>query len=229
MSSTPVLPIGDPEVFPAVQALLARDGIFVAPTDTVYGVFCRYDAPGALARIYEAKDRPPQKAIPILIGAREHLDRLVQPPLHGWAARLMARFWPGPLTLVLPAQAHLPVELTAGARTVAVRMPDHEALRGLLRATGPLAATSANRSGQAETHSVDEVLAQLDGRVDLILADDDPEEQAAPPRQLASTIVDLSDPAALPHILREGPLGAAVRRLFAAATEDAPPSPAQVD
>lgn len=241
---TRILHIDAPAALQAVEELLARAGIFVAPTDTVYGLFCRYDSPAALARIYAAKDRPPQKAIPILIGAAEQLAGLVQPPIHPAAQTLMARFWPGPLTLVLPAQRHLPPELTAGAPTVAVRMPNHDALRRLLGALGPLAATSANRSGHAETHSVPAVLAQLEGRVELILHDETVQNEVlrhetvqnevvqdsyAPARAdaqsgskpesdsvpaLASTIVDLSAPDNPPRILREGPLGEAVRELL---------------
>ncbi|MEX1019924.1 MAG: L-threonylcarbamoyladenylate synthase [Litorilinea sp.] len=221
------------EVTATLRALLAADGIFVAPTDTVYGLFSRYDSPAALARIYAAKDRPPQKAIPVLIGDPAQLDALVPMPLHPLASALMARFWPGPLTLVLPALPHLPAELTAGAPTVAVRLPAHAALGALLTAVGPLAATSANRSGQSETHSVAQVLEQLDGRVDLILGDVMPgddapgNEEAAPARfaapNLASTIVDLSDPAAPARILREGPLGAAIREFLAAADGSSTP------
>lgn len=230
-ATTPVLAIQAPAALTELQALLAADGIFVAPTDTVFGLFCRYDSPAALARIYAAKDRPPQKAIPVLLGASTQLEEVVRGPVHDLARVLMAQFWPGPLTLVLPAQAHLPPILTAGAPTVAVRMPAHAGLLHLLRTFGPLAATSANRSGHAETHSVAEVVEQLAGRVDLILADRatsaaDGEAQAAAPG-LASTIVDLSvdlsadlNPASgavwAPRILREGPLGQAVRELVAA-------------
>lgn len=226
--STPILAIDAPETVAAVEAVLAAGGIFVVPTDTVYGVCSRYDSPAAIGRIYAAKDRPPQKAIPVLIGAPEQLDGLVKMPLHPLAGTLMARYWPGPLTLVLPAQAHLPPELTAGAPTVAVRMPNHAAFCALLQHTGPLAVTSANRSGAAETHNVVEVLAQLDGRVDLILADVGEaipgadvsnSAETAPLAEgtptLASTIVDLANPAAPPRILREGPLGAEIRALLA--------------
>ena len=113
---------------------------------------------------------------------------------------------------MLPAQPHLPDVLTAGQPTVAVRMPNHPELRALLRKTGPLAATSANRSGGPDTHTAQDVLAQLDGRIPLILSDDD----NPPARSKPSTIVDLTSRAG-PQILREGPLGEAVRALIAAA------------
>jgi L-threonylcarbamoyladenylate synthase len=212
---TTLLSIDDADALTAVEVVLSRDDIFAAPTDTVYGLFCRYDSPAAIARLYIAKDRPPQKAIPILIGTPEHLDTLVQLPLPLQAQPLMARFWPGPLTLVFPAQPHLPTELTAGASTVAVRMPNHAALRHILCATGPLAATSANRSGGPETHTAQAVLDQLAGRIFLVLADTAVE--APPQPALASTIVDLSarEAHAPARILREGPLGEAVRALLA--------------
>lgn len=213
---TRVLSITDPAAQHAVQALLAEDEIFAAPTDTVYGIFGRPDSPTAIARIYTAKARPPDKAIPVLIGDIDHLAQVAQPPWPHAAAPMMARFWPGALTLVLPAQPHLPAILTAGQGTVAVRMPAHAALCALLRQTGPLAATSANRSGGADTHSVEEVLAQLDGQLPLILSDAAP----IPHTNLASTVVDLTDPDR-PRILRPGQLQAAVSAYLAELTHAA--------
>ncbi|HXF62209.1 MAG TPA: Sua5/YciO/YrdC/YwlC family protein, partial [Caldilineaceae bacterium] len=105
---TQVLPLSDPAAQATALALLAAEEIIVAPTDTVYGVMCRYDSPTAIARLYAAKDRPPVKAIPVLIGDAAQLERLVQWPLPPGAHELMARFWPGALTLVLPALPHLP-------------------------------------------------------------------------------------------------------------------------
>lgn len=217
---TPVLSIDDPSTPAAVQTLLGQDGIFVAPTDTVFGVFSRYDSVAALERIYIAKGRPPEKAIPVLIGAPDQMEPLIRGQLPSVAHELMARFWPGPLTLVLQAQPTLPPILTAGATTIAVRMPAHDGLLRLLQALGPLAATSANRSGQQETHTVAQVQEQLDGRVDLIL-DDAVASRAPTP---ASTIVDLSPCQSpvdetdsernTPRLLREGPIGHAVRALL---------------
>ncbi len=152
--------------------LLDQEEIFAAPTDTVYGIFARPNSPTAISRIYLAKARPPDKAIPILIGDRTHVEQVARPPWSPIAEELIASFWPGALTLVLPAQPHLPSILTAGQPTVAVRMPAHPVLCALLRQTGPLAATSANRSGGPDTHSAEEVLAQLEGCIPLLLSDD---------------------------------------------------------
>jgi L-threonylcarbamoyladenylate synthase len=208
--STRVLPISDKRALEEVFALLAQDEIFAAPTDTVYGIFARPDSLTAIERIYTAKARPADKAIPILIGDRSHLQQVARPPWSELAEPLMERFWPGALTLVLPAQPQLPPILTAGQPTVAVRMPAHAALCDLLQQTGPLAATSANRSGGPDTHSAEEVLAQLDGHLPLILSD----ENAAAAQSLPSTLVDLVNPDG-PRILRQGPLHAEVNALLA--------------
>jgi L-threonylcarbamoyladenylate synthase len=216
MMETRILALTDPAALDLACALLAGEQVVAAPTDTVYGVFARPDSPLALERIYIAKARPPEKAIPVLISNDDQLAVLVRSPLPTIAIALMRRFWPGALTLILPALPHLPAILTAGQPTVAVRMPDHDGLRQLLRRTGPLAATSANLSGDAETHTADEVAAQLGGRIPLILA-------GAPrppgPPSPASTIVDCSGPT--PTIVREGALAPAVRRLLAEAASHA--------
>jgi tRNA threonylcarbamoyl adenosine modification protein (Sua5/YciO/YrdC/YwlC family) len=212
-AATQVLPLHDPAAQTLALALLADEQIIVAPTDTVYGVMCRYDSPAAIARLYIAKDRPPQKAIPVLIGDPAQLGALVQMPLPPAAQALIAALWPGALTFVLAAQPHLPAVLTADQPTVAVRMPDHAGLRALIRRSGPLAATSANRSGAPDTHSAAEALAQLAGRVPLILADPAPDPHA-PPATQPSTIVDLSVPAR-PRLLRAGSLDAAVHACLA--------------
>jgi L-threonylcarbamoyladenylate synthase len=208
--TTHILPLADPAAQQEALALLAQEEIFAAPTDTVYGIFARPDSPTAIERIYTAKARPPDKAIPILIGDGAHLQQVARPPWSPLAEPLMANFWPGALTLVLPAQPHLPAILTAGQATVAVRMPAHAALCALLRRTGPLAATSANRSGGEDNHSAAEVLAQLDGCLPLILSEDTPIAQES----LPSTLVDLTNPEG-PRILRPGLLHEAVSALLA--------------
>lgn len=220
-AATQVLPLYDPAAQTLALALWAAGETVVAPTDTVYGVMCRYDSPDAIARLYAAKDRPPEKAIPVLIGEPRQLDSLVQIPLSPAAQALIAALWPGALTLVLAAQPHLPAILTAGQPSLAVRMPAHAGLCNLIRRSGPLAATSANRSGGPDTRSAAEALAQLDGRVRLILADPTPDpapdpapDPTVPPATRPSTIVDLTDPAR-PTLLRPGSLDAAVRACLA--------------
>src|SRR4051812_33946632 len=175
--STRVYPLTDPAAQEEALSLLAQEEIFVAPTDTVYGIFARPDSPTAIERIYIAKARPPEKAIPILIGEMADLGQVARAPWSPLAEGLMEKFWPGALTLVLPAQPHLPPILTAGQPTVAVRMPAHELLCRFLHRTGPLAATSANRSGGPDTHSTAEVMAQLQGCVPLILSEEASQSQ----------------------------------------------------
>ncbi len=208
-AATQVLPLDDPAAQDLALALLRDEQVVVAPTDTVYGVMCRYDSPAAIARLYAAKDRPPEKAIPVLIGDPAQLAGLVPMPLSAPAQALVKALWPGALTLVLPARPHLPTILTAGLPSLAVRMPDHAGLGALMRRSGPLAATSANRSGGPDTRSAAEALAQLADRVPLILAGPDP-MPGAPPATRPSTIVDVTDPAR-PRLLRAGSLDDEVR------------------
>ncbi len=205
--ATQIAPIRELVSQQQAVALLQQGDVIAAPTDTVYGVMCRYDHAIAIEQLYIVKDRPPQKAIPILIADPEQLGVLVEGALSTAAQRLAEQFWPGPLTLILPARPSLLDVLTAGQPTVAVRIPDHEALRALIRAVLPLATTSANRSGWPDTITAAEVMAQLGGRIPLILADDEAEDLRK--SRVPSTIVDVTvDP---PAILRPGPIEPAVR------------------
>ena len=196
MMHTEILPIEDPRAIPRALEILRAGGLVAFPTDTVYGLGCLAFDQAAIESIYVAKDRPLEKAIPILIADVDDLDRVAYdvPEL---ARRLASRFWPGPLTLVVPKRVDLPAAVSATA-TVGVRVPDHEAARTLLRAAGPMAVTSANLSGRASPRAVSEVIAQLNGRIPLVL--DGGETRGGVP----STVVDVSG--ARPVILREGPI-----------------------
>ena len=142
-----VVPAG-PGALQEAAEILARDGLVVFPTDTVYGVGARLDRPAGLARLYAAKGRPAEKAIPVLVAGAEHLARLTR-DLPPGAAAFAARFWPGALTIVLPRSDAVPDLVTAGGDTVGLRMPDHPfALDLITRCGGALAVTSANRSGE---------------------------------------------------------------------------------
>lgn len=177
--------------------VLRGGGLVAFPTDTVYGLGARVDDEQAIAGLFRAKGRSEQKAIPVLIGEPQALERVAcdLPPAAGLLA---ARFWPGPLTLVVPRRPELPAAL-GPAPTVGVRMPDHPVALRLLRAAGPLAVTSANRAGGPNARTAGEVRAQLGGRIDLVL-DGGPAPGGRP-----STVVDLA--AGELRILREGPLG----------------------
>jgi L-threonylcarbamoyladenylate synthase len=153
----------------------------------------------AVRRLYEVKLRPPGKAIPVLLADAADLS-LVAGDLSRAVMQLVARLWPGPLTVVVPRAAAVPDEVTAGGDTVAVRVPDHDLARALIRAAGaPLAATSANLSGQQSPVTAREVAAQLGSRIPLVL------DGGPCPGGVASTVVDLTGPT--PVILRPGPLG----------------------
>jgi L-threonylcarbamoyladenylate synthase len=164
------------------------------PTDTVYGLgTLAFDGPMAL-RLYVAKDRLPEKAIPILIADRSDLERVAM-DVPTIAYRLMDRFWPGALTLVVPKLPGVPLEVSA-SETVAVRIPDLELTRALMRLTGPLAVTSANRSAGPNPRTAQEVLSQLAGRVDAIV------DGGLTPGGVPSTVLDCTQ--AIPRILRAG-------------------------
>jgi len=194
--NTLVLPINDPKALLLSQEYVQAGKLIVFPTDTLYGLACNPTNPAALRDIYAAKGRSTLKALPVLIGELEQLDQLVEniPPQ---ALRLMERFWPGALTLVLPKQAHLPSELTPYPG-LAVRMPNHPFALELLQALGPLAVTSANLSDQTNPQTAQEVYTQLAGRVDLIL------DGGKLKIGQASTIVDCTG--AEPTLLRAGPI-----------------------
>jgi L-threonylcarbamoyladenylate synthase len=178
---------------------LLRAGELVAfPTDTVYGVAALVWDPAAVAKLYAAKLRSLDKAIPVLLADPADLA-LVARGLSLAAIRIAARFWPGPLTLVVPKAARVPAEVTAGGDSVAVRVPAHDLARALIRAAGaPLATTSANLSGQPSPVTAEEVAAQLAGRIAMIL------DGGPCPGGVPSTVVDLT--AGRPVILRPGPI-----------------------
>ena len=191
--NTKILPAS--EIQQALR-ILKQGGIVAFPTDTVYGVGTLAFDNTAIESIYTAKDRPLEKAIPILIGDMSDLDKVAD-NIPEMALRFAARFWPGPLTCIVPKKRTLPPAVSA-TETVAVRIPDHPDALTLLRAAGPMAVTSANISGQASPSTAHDVYDQLNGRIPLIL------DGGETPGGTASTIVDCTGEK--PVILREGPL-----------------------
>ena len=181
----------------ARAADVLRDGAIVAfPTDTVYGIGAHAYLPAAVEQLYVAKGRPEVKAIPLLISGLDALPE-VAVEIPDLAYALAARFWPGALSLVLRRAARVPDVVTSGGDTVAVRAPDHPVTQALIAAVGaPLAATSANRSGQPAPVVASEVWHQLAGRIHLIL------DGGTCPGGVASTVVDLTVSPA--RILRQG-------------------------
>jgi L-threonylcarbamoyladenylate synthase len=199
----------------AARAL--RDGQVIAiPTDTVYGLAAAIDRPDALERLYAIKGRPAEKAIPILIADPAHVYRLT-PRLTATAVRLARDFWPGALTLVVPALPELPPRVTTlasdGTMTVAVRVPDNLVARAIIAAAGgALAVTSANRSGAAPAVEAREVRALgLPGSLLVI-------DGGLTPGAMPSTIVAATTE--LPEILREGAIP--ISAIAAALTDVAP-------
>jgi L-threonylcarbamoyladenylate synthase len=193
---TEILSAQDPGTLAQALAVLDKGGLVAFPTDTVYGVGALAFNGMAVGSIYTAKDRPVEKAIPVLIGETADLAKVTL-EVPGVAVRLAARFWPGPLTLVVPRHPDLP-ETVSASPTVGVRVPDHSVARALLLAAGPMAVTSANLSGQPSPSSAQEVFAQLGGRIALII------DGGKTPGGVPSTVVDCSEPE--PLILRAGPI-----------------------
>ena len=199
-SSLPrILPDGEAARAEAVDLL--RAGLIVAvPTDTVYGIAADLALPDAIERLFAAKRRPPEKAVAVLLA---DMDQAATLGILGPAARVLGeRFWPGGLTLVLPVRpgAVLPRVLAAGAPTIGVRVPDHDAPRAIARALGPLPTTSANVSGEPDARDAQEIAARLGDAVALVI--DGGPIHGGP----ASTVVDCTWD--LPVIRREGAIPA---------------------
>ena len=193
-------PLGD-----AVTA--ARRGeLVVFPTDTVYGVAARPDDPAATARVFEAKHRPSDLTLPILVASIEDARAVAR--LDDRAERLAAALWPGALTIVVARTPRsLDWDLGGDPGSIGIRIPDHRLARALLVA-GPLATTSANRSGEAPATTCEELHEVFGDVVAVYLCDEQPLIGHA------STVVSLVGPA--PAILRAGDIDPAmVERLSA--------------
>lgn len=205
---TQVISATHPEAIALACEVIRSGGLIAFPTDTLYGLGCDPHLPTALQQIYAAKGRSASKAIPVLISRADQLESLVY-GLPEQSTRLMERWWPGALTLVLPKNPDLPPDLTPYPG-LAVRMPDHPIALSLLDQTGPLAVTSANLSDHENPQDAQGVLAQLDGVVDLVL------DGGSLLGGQASTIIDCM--ASEPKLLREGPIpfSAILERWYAA-------------
>jgi L-threonylcarbamoyladenylate synthase len=175
---------------------LRAGGLVALPTETVYGLGANAEDPAAVARIFQAKGRPPTHPLIVHIGGGEHLDDWVT-DVPATARLLADHFWPGPLTLVLRRGRRVPLEATGGLETVAVRVPDHPVALALLKAFGGgVTAPSANRFGSVSPTTADHVRAELGEAVDFVL-DGGPCEVG-----VESTIVDATGD--IPSILRPG-------------------------
>ena len=166
------------------------------PTDTFYGLAADPLNLRAVERVYEIKSRFRHKPLSLLIESVDQAEEMAFLP--DFFHALAKRFWPGPLTLIVKAASRLPLKVTANTGNVALRVPSAKIPLAIIRAAGiPITATSANLSGASECTTAEQVRTQLDGRIGIIV------DGGPSPRDIASTIVDLTDPSGW-RILREG-------------------------
>jgi L-threonylcarbamoyladenylate synthase len=200
------LSIDDPQAVEKAAHVIRAGGLIILPTDTVYGVAADLWQPEAVAALYAAKKRPPDRAIPVLLADFDDITIVSEdvPPL---ARRLAEAFWPGPLTLAVPKCPDLP-EIVSAYPTVGVRIPNHDRSREVIRACGgALAVTSANLSGQPSPVTAQEAASALGESVDLVL------DGGPCPGGVPSTVVDVSGGELV--IVRVGPLDESTLRRVA--------------
>jgi L-threonylcarbamoyladenylate synthase len=180
--------------------VIAEGGLVAFPTETVYGIGANALDETAVRRVYEAKGRPSDNPMIVHIARASDLG-LLTPMLSPSIVKLADNFWPGPLTMVLKKKPSVPSAVTGGLDTVAIRLPDEPAAIELIRLAGcPVAAPSANLSGAPSPTEAAHVIADLDGKVDVILAGNDCRVG------IESTVVDMT--VTPPEILRPGVLTA---------------------
>lgn len=195
MKRARVLSASDPEALSEAAKIIRRGGLVAFPTETVYGLGADACNPIAVARVFEVKERP--RIDPIIVHIAEPDAARQYGEIPETAAALIRRFWPGPLTLVVPKTGLVPPIVTAGLDTVAIRMPSHPAALALIRAAGcALAAPSANVFGRVSPTEARYVAEQLSDRIELIL------DGGKCPVGVESTVLSLSG--TVPRILRAG-------------------------
>ena len=167
-----------------VNAALRLSKIVAIPTDTVYGIAVKANRAANIEKLYNVKSREHTKAIPVLLGDIFQLKQIT-PEVTPDLIKLAKRFWPGPLTIIIPKHPNLPENLSPNP-TLGIRIPNHPITLSILKSVGPLAVTSANMSGGADSSSAQEVLDQLDGLIHLIV-DGGKTDLGVP-----STVVDLT-------------------------------------
>jgi L-threonylcarbamoyladenylate synthase len=187
----------EPELIARAAEVLQRGGLVAFPTETVYGLAARAFDAGAVGRIFTAKGRPTNNPLIVHLAAAP-VSGIVSQHWPEQANQLAARFWPGPLTLVLPKPPELPAIVTAGGPNWAIRVPDHVVAHALILAAGPLAAPSANVSNTISPTTAEHVLASLSGRIDLVL------DGGPCPGGIESTVLDMTS--SPPRVLRPGPI-----------------------
>jgi L-threonylcarbamoyladenylate synthase len=196
-----LLPAADPANIVAVSRLLRDGGVAVIPTDTVYGLAASVYREPAVDRIYAIKQRPRERQVPILLATAADLPLLVEEiPRGAWT--LITHFWPGPLTLILPARPTVPRWIRGDSSTVGVRVPAGRSCLQLLQSVGePLVGTSANVGGGPPALTAQEAMESLGSEIDAVLVDDAGLTAGSP-----STVVEVSESGAVVH--REGEVSA---------------------
>lgn len=185
----------DREAVEEAVRVLRQGGLVCYPTDTVYGIGAAAGDDAAVRRLFAVKGRPPDKAMPLLLAEASDAARVAE--VTALAKRLAARFWPGALTIVMRKVASYRSLALAGADTAALRVPDHDLVRAIVRTLGgPVTGTSANRAGAPAPLSAAEVAFQVGEMVDLII------DGGRSRSRLGSTVIDISR--GDPEIVREG-------------------------
>jgi L-threonylcarbamoyladenylate synthase len=187
--------VDDPRAIGATVDALRAGDVVLMPTDTVYGIGVLPSVPGATSSLFALKGRPADVPLAVLVASLDQALDLVEPPSPA-VERLVARWWPGPLTVVLARRADLEAELGGDGVTVGVRCPDHDFVRAVAAAVGPLAVTSANRHGRPTPATAQACAGEL-GDIGLVV-------DGGALDGIASTVVNGTDPG-LP-VLRPGPI-----------------------
>ena len=178
---------GISEAVERASVVLKRSGVIAYPTETFYGLGVKFDDSAALKKLYGMKHRPPEKALPLIIGEKKSLE-LIASSISGSAEKLIEKFWPGPLTLLLPARSDVSEFITAGTGKIAVRIPGESFALDLARSLGfPITATSANISGMPPADDADDVIGYFGDALDLVV------DCGKTPGGKPSTIVDASE------------------------------------
>jgi L-threonylcarbamoyladenylate synthase len=194
------------ESYGEIVSLLRSGGVIAFPTDTAYGLGADPFNEAAIDRVFQIKGRPDTRPILLIVSSLEMAESVAES--NEVFYDLAKQFWPGPLTVILPAAKSVPLRLTAGTRTIGIRWPIADFATKLVSdLETPITATSANRSGQSAAITADEVRSQLDESVDILI------DGGQLPSRGGSTVLDLTTGA--PVVLREGPVSfEALHRFF---------------
>lgn len=175
-----------------VCEIVSQDGVVAFPTETVYGLGVRFNSEKALDKLMEAKERDYSKAITLMVGSRNEIEKYAY--ISEDAKKIINAFMPGMITMVFKKKADVNPIMTNGKETIGIRIPDSEYVLSLLQKAGPMLVTSANLSNHPNTTSTKEVLDQLNGRIDIVV-------DGKTSDNIASTVIDVTNGV---KVLREG-------------------------